>query len=31
MFFGGVHAVTYEEGDLQGIGDPRRGGAIARH
>jgi gamma-glutamyltranspeptidase/glutathione hydrolase len=31
MFFGGVHAVTCEEGDLQGIGDPRRGGAIARH
>lgn len=31
MFFGGVHAVARDEhGGLQGVGDPRRGGAVVR-
>lgn len=30
MFFGGVHAVAFDEtGELHGAGDPRRGGAVA--
>ncbi|MEO1094735.1 MAG: gamma-glutamyltransferase [Cyanobacteria bacterium J06638_28] len=28
MFFGGVHAVASESGNLYGAGDPRRGGAV---
>ncbi len=31
MFFGGVHSVGIDEkGDLQGAGDPRRSGAVAK-
>ncbi len=30
LFFGGVHAVAQRDGVLQGGGDPRRGGAVAR-
>jgi len=26
LFFGGVHAVQYQRGDFDGVGDPRRGG-----
>ncbi|MBF2074081.1 MAG: gamma-glutamyltransferase [Synechococcales cyanobacterium C42_A2020_086] len=29
MFFGGVHAVTCNNGTLSGAGDPRRGGVVA--
>ena len=30
FFFGGVHAVLAEGGEVIGAGDPRRGGAVAR-
>lgn len=30
MFFGGVHAVALEDGELVGTADARRGGAVAR-